>query len=141
PATPENLRLDVKGGVYSGTLILAQGRWAIEVTTVATDALASTTQMVTVSVAYTGFAVEIGTTPKGRAWIQVFIDDKPYRPGSILANGARVVVVARQSVLINTGFERSTIVGVQGAAPSVLGGRATQGVWRIEKGKAPTRVR
>ncbi len=141
PGTPGNLRLDVKGGAYSGTLVLAQGRWAIEVTTVATDALASTTQTVTVSVAYTGFAVEIGTTPKGRAWVQVFIDDKPYKPGSIFANGERVVVVARQSVLINTGYERSTIVGVQGDAPTVLGQRATQGVWRIEKGKAPTRVR
>ncbi len=140
PATPADLRLDTRRGSFSGDLVLAPGTWSIQVATVATDQLASTTQARQVAVDYKGFAVEVGATPKGRAWIEVWVDGKRVGNGTIMSNGERRVVVARQSVVVNTGVEKSTLVGVQGGAASVLGPRADRSVWRMEKGKAPQRI-
>jgi cytoskeletal protein RodZ len=141
PAKPDSQRLAVKGGNFSGGFVLAPGRWDITATTAATDQLASTTQSHSVNVVYSGFAVEVTTTPRGRAWIQIFVDGKP-APGSgrIMSNGDSQVVVAKQTVVINTGVEKVTLVGIQGASPESLGPRADRGVWRLEKGKAPTRL-
>ena len=141
PAKPDALRLGVKGGGYSGGFVLAPGRWDISVATVATDQLTSTTQTHSVNVVYSGFAVEVGTTAHGRAWIDIFVDGKHVAgSGRIMANGESQVVVAKQTVLINTGFEKVTLVGVQGASPEALGTRVGRGVWRIDKGKALTRL-
>ncbi len=54
----------------------------------------------------------MGTTVRGRAWIQVFVDGQPVNAGKIYANGDRTVVVARKTVVVNTGVEKSTVVGV-----------------------------
>ena len=141
PGKPDPLRLSAKGGSFSGGFVLAPGRWEIHVSTVATDQLASTALSNSVSVVYSGFAVEVGTSARGRAWIQILVDGKP-APGSgrIMSNGDSQVVVAKQSVVVNTGFERAPVVGLQGAPPQALGTRASRGVWRLEKGKAPTRL-
>ena len=141
PARPDTLRLDAKGGGFSGGFVLAPGRWDIAVTTVATDELASTSQSHAVNVVYSGFAVEVATTPRGRAWIEIFVDGRSVSgTGKIMSNGDSQVVVAKQTVVINTGFEKATLVGLQGASPEPLGVRAGRGVWRLEKGKAPTRI-
>jgi cytoskeletal protein RodZ len=141
PARPDTLRLAAKGGSFSSGFVLAPGRWDITVTTAATDRLASTTQSHSVNVVYSGFVVQVATTATGRAWVQVFADGKPV-PGSgkIMSNGDSLVVVAKQNVVVNTGFERATLVGIQGAPPEALGPRRDRGVWRLEKGKAPTRL-
>jgi cytoskeletal protein RodZ len=140
PSKPASLRLDAKGGDFSGQLVLAPGRWAVEVTTVGTDSLSSTTQTRTIEVDYNGFAVEVGTTSKGRAWIEVWVDGGRTGTGKIYSNGDRVVVVAKKTVVVNTGFEKGTTVGVGGDAATVVGQRAGRGVWRMEKDKAPQRV-
>ena len=92
------------------------------------------------NVDYNGFAVEVGTTVRGRAWIQVWVDGQPVNSGRIYANGNRTVVVAKKAVVVNTGVERSTVVGIGGDAASSLGPRADRAVWRFEKGKAPQRL-
>jgi cytoskeletal protein RodZ len=141
PARPDPLRLSAKGGSFSSGFVLAPGRWDITVTTTATDQLTSTTQSHSVNVVYSGFAVEVTTTPRGRAWIEIFVDGRSVSgTGKIMSNGDTQVVVAKQAVVINTGFEKATLVGIQGAAPETLGPRAGRGVWRLEKGKAPTRL-
>jgi cytoskeletal protein RodZ len=140
PAQPKPLRLDVRGGDFSGELVLPPGKWGVEVTTVATGQLASTTDTHAVTVDYSGFAVEVGTTARGRAWIQIWVDGQPVDAGRILSNGERVVVVAKKSVTINTGYEKSTMVGIGGNEATVVGPRASRGVWRLEKGKAPLRL-
>ncbi len=140
PRRPESLRLDTKGGDFSGQLVLAPGRWAVTVSTVGTDDLASTSETRTIDVDYNGFAVEVGTTEKGRSWIEVWVDGAPDGNGKIYSNGDRVVVVAKRYVVVNTGFEKATTVGVEGGASRVIGQRPGRGVWRLEKDKAPQRL-
>ena len=140
PSRPASLRLDTRGGDFSGQLVLAPGRWAVEVATVGTDTLASTTQTRSIDVDYNGFAVEVGTTAKGRAWIEVWVDGERQGVGRVFANGDRVVVVAKRTVLINSGVERDTLLGVEGDEPTRLGQVNGRGVWRVDKDKAPQRV-
>ncbi len=137
---PEALRLDSRDGNFNGRLVLAPGQWAIEVSTVPTDQLAGTTQTNAVTVDYSGFPVEVGTTAKGRVWIEIFADGQLARAGKTYTNGASVVVVAKRNVVVNTANEQATVVGVWGAPPTVLGNRAGQATWRVAKGKAPLRV-
>lgn len=141
PARPGDLRLDVSKGSFGGQLVLAPGRWAVDVTSVAGNGLGSTTVRRSVSVAYDGFAVQIGATPKGRAWIQIWVDGSAVGSGRIMSSGESQVVVAKRSVVVNTGVEKSTVLGIGGAAPDVLGPRNDLATWRIDKGKAPVKLR
>ena len=142
PAKPDALRLAAKDGTFSGRFVLAPGRWKVTITTEATDLLTSVTQTHSVNVVYNGFAVEVGTTAKGRAWVQISVDGQPVASsGRIMSNGETQVVVAKQTVDINTGVEKVTVVGIQGGPPDTLGPVKGRGVWRIDKGKAPVKLR
>ena len=70
----------------------------------------------------------------------MWVDGQPVDSGGIMSNGEHTVVVAKRTVVINTGVEKSTVVGIGGEAASVLGPRVDRAVWRLEKGKAPLRL-
>ncbi len=143
PAKPDALRLAAKDGSFSGRFVLAPGRWKIAVTTTATDQLTSVTQTHSVNVVYNGFAVEVGTTAKGRAWVQITVDGQPVpSSGRIMSNGESQVVVAKQSVVINTGYREGHRRGHPGWPDG--GHRAGQGpgclAYRQRQGTRSTSV-
>ncbi|MBX3029168.1 MAG: helix-turn-helix domain-containing protein [Chloroflexi bacterium] len=140
PGNPGTVQVDVRRGAFSRDIALAPGRWAVTVETVATDSLSSTTLTRSVEVDYQGFVVEVAVKQGRRAWIQVTVDGRVLDAGGVMSDGDRRIVRARESVIVRTGVERNTLVGVQGARPEQLGPTIGVGVWRVDKGKAPTRL-
>ncbi len=72
--------------------------------------------------------------PRAGPGSQIFVDGRSVSgSGKIMSNGDTQVVVAKQTVVINTGFEKATLVGMQGAPPKALGSArriGASGAWR-----------
>ncbi len=139
PGDPRMVEVAVRRGGFERDIALPPGRWTIEVTTVATETLASATVSRTIRVDYQGFVVEVGPKDGAAAWIQIWIDGEMLDAGRTQRNGETRIVTAKDTVVVVTGRERVTLIGVQGQRPSSVGTNTGRGVWRIDKGKAPTR--
>jgi cytoskeletal protein RodZ len=140
PGVPDTLEVPVRRGAFEQELVLAPGRWDIVVTT-AGDGVGNTEVTHRIRVEYDGFPVVVGAREKGRVWIQIWVDGVALDAGGILERGDRTVVQALDSVVIRTGNERQTVVGVDGDAPAQLSSRAGAGTWSIQKGREPVKTR
>jgi cytoskeletal protein RodZ len=140
PPEPEPLRLRVVDGAYSGVLPLAQGRWAVTVDTVPTDQLAAASVTRTFDVAYNGVMVMIEARG-GNAWLQIWVDDELVEAGKTYHRGDHRTVLARRTVVVNTGNEQATVLTIDGQRYGALGRSVDVGTWVIEKGEAPRALR
>jgi hypothetical protein len=77
----------------------------------------------------------------GNAWLQVWVDDELVESGKTYHKGDQRTVMARRSVVVNTGNEAATYVTVNGEAYGALSPSIDVGTWVFEKGKQPRALR
>jgi hypothetical protein len=140
PREPEPVRLRLQGGSFADSLPLAPGRWTVTVETQGTPDLAPASVTRVVDVAYNGLMVTIEARG-GNAWLQIWVDDELVESGKTYHRGDQRTVMARRTVVVNTGNEAATHVTVNGEAYGALSPSIDVGTWVFEKGKQPRALR
>jgi hypothetical protein len=125
PGASSPLKVIPKSGTFSGSVMLAVGRWTLSATTTGSDTLASATQSVTVDVTSSGMVLVVEARG-GSAWIEVLADGKLVQRGRTFRNGERKTFTARQTIVVRTGNAGATAytfngvdIGVPGTAGHV----------------------
>ena len=88
---------------------------------------------------YDGFVVVVGSRADAKVWVKVSADGVALNGGGFLQRD-RIVIQATQSVTVQTGNERNTMVGVQGDIPRPLSTRKDPATWSVQEGGDPVRI-
>jgi hypothetical protein len=141
PTAPSPVQAATGSGAFSGSLVLAAGRWLITATTAAADGLTSTTRSTPVDVTYRGMVLMVAGHG-GPARITVWADGVLVQRGVILRDGQRKSFTARLRIVVQTGNGGVTAFTFNGKALGIPGTAGQVERWQFDKGRPhPRRIR
>jgi hypothetical protein len=140
-ASPEPVHLVAAAGAFAGSIGLAPGRWTIQVTAdEVPNALAASSQSVTVDVTANEGLVLTLTVRNGAAWIRVTADGTVVQAGRTFRHKETETYTAKHTIVVQTGNAGTTYFVLNGKDLGTFGNVGIVQTWQFEKGKAPRKI-